>query len=234
MFILILLVFIKSSFGYYILESDVTNCGRKTVYSHERLCPSKCFKALEDLNCNYTEVCTTEVDDRSKPIFEKDQIVNCLDAETCRDDYKEFTCTDPEKLKDIDLDNLQLFCFKVLGYSKKNIKVLVNNSGLKAAYENNKSTKLAEETAIEDRLKDMEFGRRIYAIVQLSNKQKGLSIGQRRTLRANLSSIRDDLIDGNICDAKADISAISPDGTLITQSDIDSVTNEINGYKSCD
>ncbi|MEE4245163.1 MAG: hypothetical protein V2I33_07115, partial [Kangiellaceae bacterium] len=56
---------------------------------------------------------------------------------------------------------------------------------------------------------------------------------QKKSLRASLKDIKDDLEAGHICEAKVDIDALSADGTLILQSDLDGVKGYLNANKTC-
>ena len=84
------------------------------------------------------------------------------------------------------------------------------------------------EGEVSQKIKRMDFGKRVLAIIVNENEKKSLSKAQRRALKTQFKDIRQSLQDGSIKDAKADIEAITADGTVIKQADIDLVLNEIN------
>lgn len=96
--------------------------------------------------------------------------------------------------------------------------------------------KEAKETAqitVNNQLKEMSFGKTLYAKIMLLNKSKGLSKVQRKQLRKDLNEIRDDLFDGDICGAKEEISALNPNEVTITTLDLTKVLSLIANYKTC-
>ena len=94
------------------------------------------------------------------------------------------------------------------------------------------AAKQASIEALDQKKKDMEFGKELYAKIMLMNQSKGLTKNQRKAMRAALSEIRDDMFDGDICGAKEGIDAITPD-EMITAQDKAGVLALIAAYKSC-
>jgi hypothetical protein len=87
--------------------------------------------------------------------------------------------------------------------------------------------------AVNEEIDNLNFGKRLFAEIKVLNKVKGLTKAQRDTLKSNLGSVYSDLIDGNICDVKTAVDGITPDGTLITQNDLDTIIAKIAAFKSC-
>lgn len=83
------------------------------------------------------------------------------------------------------------------------------------------------ENAIALRIKRQDFGRRLIAIITIRNDVKNLTSQQEEQIATSFASINSALLNGRIDNAKADIQAIVPDGTLVTQADIDAILAEI-------
>lgn len=89
---------------------------------------------------------------------------------------------------------------------------------------------IATQDALIQIKKDMSFGSSLYANIRLLNAGKDKAT--RDAMRATFSTIRDALLDGDICSAKVDIAAIVPDAN-ITAGNITTVTAMIDAYKVC-
>lgn len=84
------------------------------------------------------------------------------------------------------------------------------------------------ESRINIRLKRQDFGRRLIAIVSELNEPKGLTMAQIVQLSKTYADIRESCFNGAIDTAKALITAETPDGIIITESDKTALLDEIN------
>jgi len=92
------------------------------------------------------------------------------------------------------------------------------------------TAKKAAQSALIKIKKDMDFGKSLYANIRLMNAGKSKAV--RDAMRASFVTIRDALLDGDICSARVDISAIVPDANITAQNIAD-VLSLIDGYKTC-
>ena len=77
----------------------------------------------------------------------------------------------------------------------------------------------------------MEWGKRIIALVLVQNSKKvGLTNSQIAQINGTFAQIKGLLDTGSLNTAKDAITAISPDGVLVTQEDKDIYLAEINAY----
>ena len=107
---------------------------------------------------------------------------------------------------------------------------LEENAGLKASVEADDAALSGSEAAIEVKLKNMEFGKRVLAIVSIRNDAKSLQPADVVSLSNTYAPIQGLLLNGSIATAKAQIEAITPDGVLVSQDDLDAILAEINAY----
>lgn len=92
------------------------------------------------------------------------------------------------------------------------------------------SIKPAVKSAIDVIKYDMACGKNIYANIRLLNDGKSKAV--RDAMRATFSPIRDALLDGDLCSAKVDIAAITPDAN-ITAENKTAIDGMINDCKVC-
>lgn len=217
------------------VEKKLLDCSYPLAVSVS--CSGACVEIKKSFKCETHELVDQMIDDPSSPIYEaKSNVVSCLDEADCLTKEAAQVCDSQNGYFVVRVaDNSEVYCTKLLGYNQmlSGSKVLQENAIKKSAHELNELTAQAEKNALDERLKDMEFGKKLYASVQLINESKGLNKGQRRQLRSDLAIIRDDLIDGNICDARADIVGLVADGTLIRTQDKTAVLAKIDAYKLC-
>lgn len=86
------------------------------------------------------------------------------------------------------------------------------------------------ESSIALKLKNMEFGKRVLAIVSVRNDAKSLQPADVLSLSNTYAPIQALLLNGSIATAKAQVEAIVPDGVLVTQADLDAILAEMNAY----
>lgn len=234
----------------WVKEQEILNKDIKSVYLRKKFCPGVCYRIPNKTNASYLELVDIMENDLTKPVMSKTDVVQCVAIEddpatTEIDETKSLEDDCQEKLAALDClnkgeairaaDNSEVYCSMLLRYEQKpsGMKKVRIDETLKTQYETAKASQKAQEQAVEGQLEDMAFGKRLYASVQLLNKGKGLTKAQRRTLRQNLKTMRDDLMDGNICDVRSDLEALAADGTLIREADKTAFLAKIDAYKTC-
>lgn len=77
------------------------------------------------------------------------------------------------------------------------------------------------------RIRRIEFGKRLIAIMSIRNDTKGFSVEEIVEFRNTFADIDSALLNGSIGTAKALINAIEPDGTITTEGDKAAMLDEI-------
>lgn len=216
--------------------SEVDSNSVSRVYRSQRSCPGNCMKIPVGYNKAFHRSIERLKNDLDNPIVSKNEAEVCLDDDDCQSKLEAKVCSDnlEKAIKRLDTEPKEVYCTKTT-YNKipsGEFYVVVDDS-LKASYEAQRAVVKAEEDAVFDKMTDMTFGRSIYASVQILNKAKGLSKTQRRALRGNLKTMRDDLLDGSICDVREDLVALAADGVLIREQDKAAILAKIDAYKTC-
>tara|TARA_Y100000310_G_scaffold243676_1_gene248254 strand:- start:22909 stop:23622 length:714 start_codon:yes stop_codon:yes gene_type:complete len=234
--LLILLLFSLSSWAQFVPVSEIDAGSVTTVYRSQSICPGQCLKIPVGYNKAFHKKVEIMKPDLENPTITKSQGETCLDDEDCQSKLEAKTCTDIEEraVKVLDSDPKEVYCTKTTypQIGSGQFKV-VEDPDLKSDWISKRNARLAKEKEISDKMKDMNFGRRVYASVQILNKKKGLSKAQRRQLRNTLKTMRDDLLDGSICDVRQDLIDLNADGTLIMEDDKTQALKMIDDYKSC-
>ena len=175
----------------------------------------------------YHDVQTIEVDDPDKPIYKpKYNVDSCASQADCEEmrtsqggDARCNTGDVALYSKNTLMPGYSLFCTKLLGYEKKEIKDAVEDATKKLAIETADADAKTEKEALDGILNSQYFGRLLVAHLAIRNKAKGLSVGQKKQLAQSISLIQQLLLAGSIDTAKAEIEALVADGTLITVGD---------------
>lgn len=106
------------------------------------------------------------------------------------------------------------------------VSVSVDGNGVLSVAENT-SLKTAEAD-IALRMKRIQFGHRLVAIMSIRNDAKSLTGAQIVQLVADFSSINTAWLNGSIATSRALVDAITPDETLITTADKTAILAEID------
>lgn len=233
-------MFCFSANALYVKQSEALSLNITKTFLSKTNCGLDCINIPSGYKTEYFRVLDVLEDDLANPNFElKSNVTLCTDQTDCETKLLTLDCGISDSSfpyqKLIKNDFTEIYCTRVVSYPQVSSgqKHVVIDQSLKDAYESTKAIKKAEDDAIQAKIADMDLGKKLYAIVQIKNKMKGLSKGQRRTLRTNLSTIKEDLMDGNLCDARVDIAALTADGTLILSSDITEILAKIDAYKTC-
>lgn len=231
--LLILVLFSNVASAMWSHESQIGSSPRENFFSKEQ-CEAKlgpeCFDT-SGIDLDASSVQTVQEDDPSQPQYSapsKEEA--CADAQACAaqmlpDDY----CA-PGELKfygDRDSDgNMETWCTSLTGYAQMNVKRLLPDAG-------RATTKAAADAVLAGKArvkKRMAFGQDIMAELAVRNVQKGLSIGQRRTVRQDLSDVMSALQAGALEDARELVVALVVDGARLTQADKDWALAAIDAY----
>ena len=119
------------------------------------------------------------------------------------------------------LDNSEVYCTRLMGYELKvsGLKKLeIDQSKLDAF----KATRVQEKNlavAIQAERDESRAGDSLFYLIKVKNKSR-LTPAQRKQMRKDYRDILNDLRDGELCEAKNKILAITPDGTLIRAQDV--------------
>ncbi len=235
---LLLFLISFSTFAGYMTRVDIEDCdkGNRVFHLKKNTCIGECLEVSKNYQCETYKIANEMIDDlESKNYGPETDAESCVDEETCQEELLKLTCSDGYE-KFIALNYSQVYCTEFLGYNKKESgrKIVAVDPIKKSAYETLQAAKKAQSDAIGLVLKDMSFGKNIYAAVRVMSKVKGLNKGQRKTLKSNLSEIRDSLLDGDICSARADIAGLTADGTLIKAENLTSVLAAIDAKYTCE
>ena len=235
------LILFLISFNVMAGWSPSCESGKKGFFRSAEKCKVRtgepnCYKNSKGLSCEYMELADELVNDKSKPIYSKTSIEACSGQEGCESKLALKTCfRDNEGSGFIDKDYTETYCSILTGYQQKlsGSKVVIENPSLKSSYLTAKAISEATKNAIDSEVFDMQKGRRIYAAIKVMNKAKGLSKAVRKQLRKDLIEIRDDLFDGAVCDARADIAGLNTEGPVIKAADVAKALTFIDSVKTC-
>lgn len=98
------------------------------------------------------------------------------------------------------------------------------------AYNAQKATDDALALELSNQLKLIKYGNDIVALIGIRNKSKSLTVEQVATLVSTYAPIQGLLQSGSLETAKVQVNAITPDGVIITASDITYVSGLIDTY----
>ncbi len=247
----LLLFFLSfSALAQWVPEAEILSKSWTKVYSRKS-CPGTCHKIPKgEIDPSFVELEEVMVNDLDKPVMSKTDIVECTavaddPATTEIDETQSLENNCVAKLAALDctgkgkairaLDNSEVYCSVLLRYEQKlaGYKKAAVNQTLKSQWETSRNVQKAQEAAINSQVQDMNFGRSLYASVQLLNKGKGLTKAQRRQLRQDLKTMREDLLDGSLCDVRADLLTLPVNGTTVTEADKAAILAKLDAYKTC-
>lgn len=106
------------------------------------------------------------------------------------------------------------------------VSVSVDGNGVLSVAENT-SLKTAESD-IAVRMKRIQFGQRLVAIMSIRNDAKNLTGAQIVQLVQDFASINTAWLNGSIATSRALVDAITPDGTILTTADKTAILAEID------
>lgn len=178
---------------------------------------------------------TSMVDDTSKPIYKPkynlescDSDSDCQTKQGAKVDCLSGDITGYEK--NTLMPGYSLFCYGISGYEQMSQTILVENAALKASVQAADAQKASDASALQAIAKDAMFGNRMIAFVGARIRAKSLNLADTKTVLSTYSSVIDLLRAGSIPHAKSEITSMTPDGTLVSQSDKDALLAEIDAY----
>lgn len=179
---------------------------------------------------------STEVDDLSKPIFKTQYNVDsCDNPEECGvlAVNKAATCTDAQGdyagwAENTILPGYKVFCTGIEGYEKKTVVDLALDAELQSQVLAADAVKTANETAMQTVKRRMACGKNVQATMVLRNASKNLTTEQVKSFAATYAEIKSLLDTASLVTAKAEVEAIAPDGTLVTNDDKTAIIQAID------
>lgn len=218
---MIILLFLNLVFAseWTTIEMYPSSWGSKQIC--EQLGKSECFE-IQESTSRYSKN-TIQVDDLSKPIWESESNLQyCADEQACYKDLESFSCPSGKEKIYSKLPTHRLYCTKLLGYQKKDKQILVLDATKDSEYQAIKQAKNVEavkEQAIQAKLKDIEKGKRIIAMMRANSDAKNLTKQQKKALINSTKEIIEALNIGSLDVAKDLVQAIVADGVIILESE---------------
>ena len=220
---------------FLLLLSNLTFAEHTTLkffprsWENESLCNQlggeECFEIIGSVERYSPKV--IQVD--GEPIYSKSNVVLCLDAEDCQAKLEAQLCAQGEQsIKN--LDQLEVYCTKVISYKKVDKTILAIDEAKDAIYQaklQQKAIDEAKDKAIQAKIKEIEKGQKLIAMIRVSSDTKNLSVEQKKALIASTKDIIEALSIGSLDVAKSLIQAIQPDGVVITAQDKSSILGEL-------
>lgn len=215
--------------------------GAATTYTQESACETQeaaeCFE-ISGKDLRFHVLQSTEVDDLSKPIYKTKyeitscdtpeecvQIVATLQSENqCDDAPNDFAAYEENAL----LPGYSAYCTGIEGYEQKTATDLVLDAGLQTTVLAADSAAAANDGAVKQVMVKMACGKVVQAQMALRNVTKGLTPTQVKDFMEQFATIKSLLDAGAMVTAKAEVEAITPDGTLTTADDKTAMVAEIN------
>lgn len=177
------------------------------------------------------EVYTYQADDLSKPIFSKNNLEVCLSVEDCQEKIKTKICTNDEYA--IWTPELDLYCTKVISYQQKTLTSIRQSQSLLDSYNAQKAIKDAEalqEQKLQEKIKLIDAGKRVIALLNLRNESKALTGEQIAQMVSTFAQIKGLLETGSLKTAKYAISQVVADGVVVTDEDKSVLVAELDKW----
>lgn len=196
----------------------------------ERISGEKCFD-IGDLSSSVFSEVDEQVDDTSKPIYSKSEMVSCVSEANCDLIFLTKVCTDATESLIKNYNLLEVYCSKWVGYEKKLQKTIAQDGSKLAAFQAQKAIEEAtrqKEASIQFALKRIECGKRVIGLLIVRNSTKILTTAQVSQINTTYSPIKSLIETGSLVTAKEYMQAITPDGVLITEADKTDLVAEIN------
>lgn len=238
-FLILSFLFCFTSFGAYVPKGKI-NSESMSIYPSKKKCElvekETCFKWQSSFEPGAMKIVTKQFDvvDSSKdPVYSRrEAIENCASEVDCQVKMKDKDCSSfsSDHFVAADYNQKRIFCHS-LEYPMMTIsrEVLEVDETLKAEKVLKRQEANNQAKAVADIKKDIDFGKTVFALVQIKNKAKGLSSADRQAIRAATSPIKDDLFEGYLAEAKTKIEAL-PVTALITAEDKAEFVKMIEDY----
>ena len=212
------------------VEKKILDCNYPLLV--KKKCEGVCVEIKKEFNCKYYEIAEEMVDDSTKPVHSKSESEVCADQLDCETKNESKICADVLESVFMAEDFSEIYCSKFIRFEQKlsGRKTTKENSTKKAAYDSTKASSDAMEAGIAQALKRIDHGKRIIALLLVRNAPKTLNKGQIKQMNATYAEIKGLLDTGSLETAKDEITAITPDGTIVTEADKTALISEINKF----
>jgi hypothetical protein len=234
----------------FISLSDYTKCTAKEPHRFfqekedcEKESSEYCISIAHSWECQYSIIEDVFIDDISRPIRNKTDVVSCVEKQNtdadgnvvnpeipaCHTALNEKVCDDDEAEKFINAEYTEVYCSKITGYEQKNAgKKLVIDEAKKAAHEAKVSQERSMVDAIAQAEKLQACGKKVMALMLVRNQPKELTTAQVKQLVSTYADVKGLLETGSLNSAKEEILAVVADGTLITEEDKTALAAEVD------
>ena len=124
--LLCFLLFSLNGFAGYMSKADMLDCDKsgRVFYLKQKTCDNNradCVGVPKGFHCKTYSELDTSVDDLTKPIFTKSEMVTCTDATDCQAKLAAKICADSEETAIKNLDLMEVYCSKD-SFSQKIVK----------------------------------------------------------------------------------------------------------------
>lgn len=236
-FFILLVLATFNCFANYVSEDQVSD--PKMVYRTMGKCQKtsgkKCFKWEKGYIKGSVSVQEKEfdVEDTSKPelLTQPVEFETCSGMNDCNTKVEKKVCGQSEYYARVQEDFERIYCVKSLGYptKKETRRVLVEDIVKKNELITKTGQSEIERQQVQQIFKAIEHGKKVFALVQLMNKKKGLTKEQRKQVRQSTKPIREDLFEGYLEEARDKVQAM-PESELVTAEDKQKVVDLINEF----
>lgn len=218
---LFLFLFPVMLFASYIPKSYV---GKSTdgnvIYSDKKDCElnysAECISIHETGNNEYNVVVeNTQM---------KEDVESCTDEADCQSKHESKKCSTNKARPIMNLDTMESYC---TWFRPEHIGI---DQAKKDAYDAAKNQSDAKKTAMAQVRKMREAGQSVIDLMILRNSQKSFNPGQKKQVLQTYSTIKALLEVGNLAEAKSEIQAATPDGSLVTDDDKNALISEIDKH----
>ena len=242
-FSLIFFITIQSFAGnFFPVGKDSAN----TTYGKKSECEKKenheCYE-MAGRKKDYVKVVVKEnkIYDMTKPIYGLNKKTKfCEDSNACKLLLTKYI--EDKECKDL-VEDVHYFPFynkeagkivcatiKSHEYEVKETRVLEIDEAKKLEYETKKLEEKAQSDAVAKEIQNQAFGQEMYALVKVVQKKKGLNKVQRKQLRSSFKEVKTMLMDGDLDLALDELKNITPDGTLISDEELQSLIQRIETH----
>lgn len=209
-----------------------TNAGYSLLSDCQKAsAPHEVCADIGDQPVSTYEVYTYQVDDESKPNFSKNNIEICTDIEDCKLKVQSKICLNSEYA--IYTPALELYCTKIISYEQKTMKSIRQSSVLLSSYIAQKALKEADELQeqkLQEKIKLIDAGKRVIALLNLRNESKALTGEQIAQMVSTFAQIKGLLETGSLKTAKYAISQVVADGVVVTNEDKTALIAELDKW----
>lgn len=209
LFLMIFILNFNIANGGFIKKSEFDKCQGFTVYTKKSFCGNDCVEMPRKYNCNFVKLAPKMVDDEEKPI----KVCEGLDAVLDFVGFDKNGC-------------------KITGYEQKDSgeQIIAIDETKKTAFESSKAASEADEKALKEALKRINYGKKVIALIIVRNSSKNLTTSQVKQMNATYSEIKGLLETGSLISAKEEIQGVTTDGTIVTNSDKNALVEFIEAY----